>query len=349
MNIFTDKYFTRAKEVAEANNMNPTVKYRVFGRFDGIAALKPARMLIRRLAPNSIVTTLSEGTPFKHGDTIMTIEGNFQELVELETMYLQWIALPCYCACQTKEILKSAHPKDVMDFSARHMFGAESVALASYGARIGGIHKFSTDVGANAVDFLKHNIDLYHVMLDEKLVDTRWTRKGIGTIPHALIALFNGRYIKCAEAYRKAFPEEKQIHLIDYNNHEIDDTLALLMFLGEDLQAVRIDTCGENHSQGVLDTEDKGVSPVAVKLLREALNKNNGEHVQVIVSSGFNSPKTIAFMHRIPDHFDSIGTGSFIPKVPQCTSDIYEVDGKPECKVGREWGYEANKHFLEIM
>jgi nicotinate phosphoribosyltransferase len=348
MNIFTDKYFTRAKEVAIANDMYPKVKYRVFGRFDGLAALDPAKMMIQQIATNAVVKTLPVGTPFKAGDTIMTVEDTFEDIVELETMYLQWCALPCYCAYNAKQIVDTAFPKEVMDFSARHLFGAESVALASYGASVGGMKKFSTDIGANAEALLIHNVELYKYMLQHSsLVTEGWKGKGIGTIPHALIALFHGDYVKCAEAYKQAFPDEKQIHLIDYNNHEIDDSLALLMLLGEDLKAVRIDTCGENHSQAVLPTEGTGVCTSAVKLLREALDTNGGKHVKIVVSSGFDYHKTNTFMKKVPSTFDMVGTGSFIPKVPQCTSDIYEVDGKEECKKGREWGFEANIFFNE--
>jgi len=277
----------------------------------------------------------------------MRIEDKFQNIVELETMYLQWCGLSCYCAYQTRFILNSAKEKDVMDFSARHLFGAESGALASYGASVGGIKKFSTDSGANAYAFLDYTVDLYKYILEHSSwVSRKWENKGIGTIPHALIALFKGDYIKCAEAYAKAFPDEKQVHLIDYNNREVDDTLFLLERLGEKLHAVRIDTCGENRFQG-LDNILNGVCQQAVKMLREELDKNDGQHVQIIISSGFDYRKTSDFMSGIPRCFDSIGTGSFIPKLPQCTSDIFEVDGRNECKVGREWGYNSNRDFYE--
>ncbi len=346
MNLFTDKYFTKAKEVAIANDMNPTVKYRVFGRFDGLAALEPVRLMLQMLAPNALVQILPTGTPFIPGDTIMIIEGKFQEIVELETMYLQWCGLPCYCANQAKFILDSAKEKDVMDFSARHLFGAESGALASYGASVGGIKKFSTDSGANAYAFLSYAVDMYKNMLEHSSwISRNWNNKGIGTIPHALIALFKGDYIKCAEAYAKAFPNEKQIHLIDYNNKEVDDTLFLLERLGEKLQAVRIDTCGENRFQG-MDMLN-GVCQQAVEMLRKELDKNDGQHVEIIVSSGFDWSKTLDFMTGIPNCFDRIGTGSFIPKLPQCTSDIFEVDGRNECKVGRDWGYNSNRDFYD--
>jgi len=345
MNIYCDKYFTKSKEVAKHEKMNPIVKYRVFGRFDGITALNPIKKLIKILCSTAKVNALPEGTKFESGDTIITIEDNFQNIVEFETMYLQWIALPCYCAYQAKLIVDIAKDKDVMDFHARHLYGAESVALASYGASIGGIKSFSTDVGANPLEYLDL-IALNYVSYKNIPWDIMFKNRGIGTTPHALIAIFNGDYIKMAKSYLNTYPDDKFIALIDYNNKEVDDTVALYKEFGDKLYGVRIDTCGENMSQG---TADKGVSKPAIRLLRASLDSVGGSKVKIFVSSGFNVDKTNNFIDYVSNCFDGIGTGSFIPKGPTVTSDIMWVDGKKECKVGREWGYDKDEKFYSII
>lgn len=353
MNIFTDVYFRKSALVAINSDLNPKVKYRIFGRFDGIAALTPTKELIQTLAPNAKVDILPDGTPFSKTDTIMVLEDHFQNIVELETMYLQWAALPCYCAKQAKEIIEASKGKQVLDFAARHLFDPTSTALASYGASVGGITGHSTDVGANALSYLNtqaayykevinygNNFTYNHVLTSEK--------RGVGTTPHALIALFRGNYKDMALAYTKTFPDDKFIALIDYNNKEIDDSLGLLELLGDKLYGIRIDTCGENVAQGATDG-NTGVAYNAVSNLRKVLNENGGRHVRLYVSSGFNVSKTKEFMLSAPNSFDGIGTGSFIPKLPNCTADIFEVDGIKECKKGREWGYEKNSKFYTIL
>jgi len=349
-NPICDKYFTKSKEVAKHAGLNPEVRYRVFTRFNGIAALEPMAELITKLAPTARVEVLSTGTPFKAEDTIATVSGPFQDLVELETLWLQWTALPSYCAQQAKNIVECAKGKILIDFAARHLFSHLSVALASYGAKVGGIPASSTDVGMNPMLFLDDMLNIYK----------QWTNgntrelpvEGIGTTPHALLAIFKGDYEAMAKAYTERYPEDQFVALIDYNNKEIADSLLLLKKYGKHLAGVRTDTCGENYAQvgytqsGDLQyADERGVSVNAVRALKNALINNGGEHVKLFVSSGFNEEKTEMFVQNCPSSFDGIGTGSFIPKVPTATADIYEVDGIRECKVGREWGFEANKEF----
>lgn len=351
MNPFCDKYFTKSKEVAKHAGLNPVVKYRVFTRFDGIAALEPMAELVTQLAPTAKVEILSTGTPFKAKDTVATITGPFQDLVELETLWLQWTALPSYCASEARKIVERAGNKIIFDFAARHLFDPTSVALASYGARTGGMPASSTDVGMSPHDYLDGMIKTYKELIDSDYV---FPAQGVGTTPHALIAIFKGNYDEMAKAYTERYPDEKFVALIDYNNQEVTDSLKLLKTYGKHLAGVRIDTCGENHAETGYKIDglstyasESGVTVEAVKALKNALRSNGGEHVKVFVSSGFNAEKTGRFMELCPTSFDGIGTGSFIPKLPTATADIYEVDGQNECKVGREWGLKSVKEFQE--
>jgi nicotinate phosphoribosyltransferase len=350
MNPFTDKYFTKSKEVALHSGNDPIVSYRVFMRFDGIAALEPMVNLVSELAPEAEMRRLPEGTPFKAEETVAVIMGRFSEIVELETMYLQFAALPCYCAREAKRITDIAKDKIVMDFAARHLFSPISAALASYGARVGGIPGSSTDTGMNAEAVLNRAIRIFKRDI-ERPVDT--PIQGMGTTPHALLAVFKGDYEAMADAYINKYPVDNFIALADYNNREVDDSLLLLKKLGKNLKGIRIDTCGENYAQIGYHQDgtpkfasEKGVTIEGARALKSALVNNGGDHVKVFLSSGFNAEKTAEFMDLCPSSFDGIGTGSFIPKLPSATADIFKVDGKKECKIGREWGYEDAMNFL---
>lgn len=351
---YTDKYFTKSRIVAEKAGLNPIVSYRIFTRFSGIAALEPMARLVMGLSSKSKIEILATGESFEPNDTLAIITGPFQDLVEIETQLLQWTALPCYCAAKAKAIVSAAPNKIVLDFHARHLFGAESVALASYGAEVGGIPGASTDIGSNSEIYLDQMIRDYRNQINYGSPET-FKKPGIGTMPHALLAIFGGDYEKMAKAYIDAFPQDKFVALIDYNNQEIDDSLLLLKKYEKHLAGVRTDTCGENHAQlkatipGFIPAfaAKSGVTIEGVKALRKALDENNGEHVKLFVSSGFNEEKTNEFMYSASSDFDGIGTGSFIPKVPTATADIFEVDGEVECKAGREWCYEKNKIFYE--
>ena len=352
MNIFTDVYFPKAARVALLAGLDPVVSYRVFTRSDGIAALKPFKMMVEMLCPSAQVRVLPEGCHFKSGDTIGIITAKFRDIVDYESMYLWYAALPSYCALEARKIKNAADDKELLAFENRHNFGAEATALTSYGAYVGGITKSSCHVGANPLNYLEYMINHYKQLIE--FTHDIGPNRGVGTTPHALFAIFRGDYEAACKAYLEAFPDDNIMILNDYNNKEIDDSLVAYETLGEKLHAVRSDTCGENSAQMYQNVPAdpngiKGIHEGALIALRKALDNNGANKVKICGTSGFNAKKTERFMSFAPDAIDIIGTGSFIPKWPTATADIFEVDGERETKKGREWGYEANDKFEQVL
>ena len=68
-----------------------------------------------------------------------------------------------------------------------------------------------------------------------------WGKSGMGTMPHALIQMFNGDVVEAAKAYHKKF-EDELVVLIDYNNDVITDALRVAREFGSTLKGVRVDT-----------------------------------------------------------------------------------------------------------
>lgn len=349
--IYCDKYFTDARKIAEVAGLDRTqVTYRVFSRFRGIGALMPVKNLIECMTTDAEVLSINEYDSFDPEDTMMLITGPFGELVELETQILQWSALPCYTAFEFSKIWEHT-PQDcvIIDGAARHLYSDVSVALSSYGASIANCDNFSTEIGANSLDYLSKMAFFYSQGRDEKF--TSKPKQAVGTLPHSVIALFSGDYDALLTFYRKAFPGRKIIVPIDYNNREFTDAVSLIKKHDEIIQGFRLDTCGENHMQtgdGVFDS-GRGVNVNAVREYRQNLNDIGYMDKELYLSSGFDAQKAKTFGWEIPDSFDGIVTGSFIPKGPQCTMDICRVNGKYECKVGRSWGYLKDHHLLESV
>src|SRR5699024_11385538 len=71
-----------------------------------------------------------------------------------------------------------------------------------------------------------------------------WGKKGMGTMPHALIQMFRGDVVDATKAYHKMFPEDELMELVDYNNDVITDSLKLAKEFGEKSTAIRVDTSG---------------------------------------------------------------------------------------------------------
>lgn len=313
---YIDKYFLRSKEILKRENRNPRVKYQVFiQKGPGIVCgIDEAIAIIKKYTehPEEIeIHALYDGEPYSPKETIMTIEGPVQELIDLETMYLGVISTGTSIASRMNEICSVAKDKDVFYFGARH-WRFDSDREISYAAWVGGAKGVSTDIGALS-----------------------FGGKGMGTIPHALVLVF-GDTVKTAEKFAEYYSSEsKVIALIDTYNREISDSLRAAKTLGEKLYGVRIDTAGENLGEGCSD--GKGVTVELARKVRNALDGHGFEKVKIFLSSGFNPEKVREFIEaekKFGKFFDAIGTGSVFD-FRFATSDIVEKEGRACHKTGR--------------
>lgn len=171
-----------------------------------------------------------------------------------------------------------------------------------------------------------------------------WGKSGMGTMPHALIQMFNGDVVEAARAYHKKFPEDDLVVLIDYNNDVITDGLRVAREFGSELKGVRIDTSRTMIDQyfirnpEVLGTFDpRGVNPSLVFALRKALDEEGFQHVDIVVTGGFDEKRIREFeAQNVP--VDLYGVGSSLLKINiGFTGDNVELNGKPEAKAGRKY------------
>jgi len=358
---YTDKYFLRARQILEAEGINPIVRYQIFARknISRLKGIEEAVGFIRSIVNNKVkIYALRDGQEYRAGEPIMKIEGRVQDLIDLETIYLGILAGALTRECcgeinfseirgNARRIVEAAKNKKVFYFGARHFHPTLDERIARI-CQEEGFAGCSTDIGARA-----------------------WNDKGIGTIPHALILSYAAHMqekemrgnatVETAKSFNKYVDKKiPRIVLIDTFNREITDSLETAVNL-ENLQAVRIDTCGENYAQGSqkiklpkIDVPEKylrgrGVTISVVWALRQALDKQGFEDVGIVVSSGFNADKTLAFIEadrvyqetHSRELFNSIGTGSLANNSIMTTSDIVayfsekDNEWKPIAKKGR--------------
>ena len=350
----TDKYFLRSKHILEKENINPLVRYQVFARKDitSISGINDAVKFIKEHAPDSKIYHLIDGQSCASCEPIMKIEGRVQDLIDLETVYLGYLSgamtkfiSPSIIQHNSYKIALAAKDKPVFYFGARHFDPRidEEICRICHESGFAGC---STDIGA------KH-----------------WNSTGIGTIPHALILSIeawlkenkdpSNPSVTAAQMFNRHMPNDiSRILLIDTYNREISD--SILAAKTTKLGGVRIDTCGENMSEGqtyVPTMSGKynkyvygnGVTISSISALKKKLIECDFEHIKITVSSGFNPEKTAAFMSADEKFnniykqplFDSIGTGSIYPDAIMTTSDIvaYYSENKDKWiehhKVGR--------------
>ncbi len=334
---FTDKYFLRSNEILQAEGINPIVRYQVFARQDipKLEGVDMAVELIKQTTGEDVkIYALKDGMSYKSGEPLMKLEGPVQSLVELETVYLGLLSGAFTGELgfgemreRARAIKQAAEDKPVLYFGARHFHPLFDEGIAEI-CQEEGFVGCSTDIGARA-----------------------WDAKGKGTIPHALILAVEA-YMKeqgidenptvyTAKLFdRNIDSSVPRIVLMDTYNREITDSIATARAVPS-VKGFRIDTCGENYTEGSedvilphIDVDEKylrgrGVKIASVWGLRNALDRAGFRDLELTVSSGFNEEKTAAFLradkvfqaHFRRPLFNAIGTGS-LAKPVMTTSDI---------------------------
>ena len=186
-------------------------------------------------------------------------------------------------ATNTRLVVEAAWPKPVMFFPAR--FDHWLVQTGDgYAAHIAGAIGVSTDAQASW-----------------------WGSRGIGTVPHALIAAFGGDTVAATMAFAEHMPADvKVVSLVDFDNDCVGTSLAVARALGPRLAGVRLDTSGDDGRRSVVPLmggfDPRGVNPHLVRAVRSGLD-----------AQGFH-------MSRSPSRAASILTRSAASRRPACRS-----------------------------
>jgi nicotinate phosphoribosyltransferase len=248
----------------------------------------------------------------------MFITGRYASFAHLETLYLGVLSRRTRVATNTRLVVEAAWPKPVMFFPAR--FDHWHVQTGDgYAAHIAGAIGVSTDAQASW-----------------------WGSRGIGTVPHSLIAAFDGDTVAASEAFAAHMPPDVQvITLVDFDNDCVGTSLAVARALGSRLSGVRLDTSESLVDRSVLpemgDFDPRGVNPQLVRNVREALDREGFRHVQITVSGGFNPAKIRRFEQEgVPVDSYGVGSSLFAGRY-DFTADIVMVEGRPVSKRGRSY------------
>ena len=351
-----DEYFNNCRKISathEKSLMGRKVRYNLFSREPGVVmgSNKAVNFIRDRTYGPIRIMGLKDGERFESMEPVLVCEGNFDELVTLETTNLGFLS---YSGCVTAmaEIVEAAQGVPVIDMSARHFPWQiiEEVSLAAY---LGGAAGTSTKAGYDYVQ--------------------KWYNPGdkfglYASLPHAIAAVVaemaeeEGLYpsVMAARFFHETFSEKSITVLVDYEGRDMDVAKQAFNLFGDKLFAVRLDTHGGRQMQGTLNSKSvfqesyftlktgrglnqiisefnglvgglrgahyfmgNGVTIESVFRMRDFLDDIGANNVKIIVSSGFNKEKVMAFrMAGAP--MDSIGTGSWI-RFMMFTADITHV------------------------
>ncbi|MDP9245548.1 MAG: quinolinate phosphoribosyl transferase [Chloroflexota bacterium] len=287
------------------------------------------------------VRSLFDGETAEPGEPVMHIEGEYGSFAHLETLYLGALADGSRVATNTRDVVGAANGKPVIMFGARHQ-AHEAQAGAGYAAYVGGATAVSTDEQGEW-----------------------WGSTGLGTVPHALIAVYGGdttvATLKFDEHINRTTerighltaPGTPEGHvnvtsLVDFRNDVVNTSLGVAHALGQRLWGVRVDTSESlidqsilreiERNDGMAEREIRGVTPRLIEVLRAALDAAGYGHVRIVASGGFDAEK-IARFERLGVPVDVYGVGSALVHGTgfDHTADIVRLDGREVAKVGRAY------------
>src|SRR5207249_4595906 len=141
-----------------------------------------------------------------------------------------------------------------------------------------------------------------------------WGGRGIGTVPHSLIASYGGNTVLAATKFAEWAPDDINITvLVDFENDSDQTAVDVARALGPRLWGVRLDTSEMLVDRSLWDElgdfKPTGVNERLMRNVRDALDQDGFEHFKIVVSGGFTIEKIRQYDERgVP--VDAYGVGS---------------------------------------
>jgi nicotinate phosphoribosyltransferase len=329
---YSDAYFVYTKQLLEADGHHPRVTMQVFQKRESVlGGIDEAIAILKQCSGHRgddgtwvvgwdelEVFALREGDRISPLETVLTIDGDYSLFVHLETVYLGSLARRSLIMRNVSEVVEAAREKPIFYFPARHDHWLVQTG-DGWSAHVAGAIGVSTDAQASW-----------------------WGGRGIGTVPHGLIAAYGGDTVRAAVKFADQFAGEMNITvLVDFENDSVRTALAVAEALGPKLWGVRLDTSEQLVDRSLQDEmggfKPTGVNPRLVEKVRTALDDAGFPEVRIVASGGFNAARIKEFEAAgVP--VDAYGVGSsLIRGENDFTADVVMLEGRPCAKVGRSY------------
>jgi len=329
---YSDAYFTLTKALLEAEDRHPRVTLQVFQKRHSVLGGIDEAIAVLRLGagreradgsweegwPQLEVSALHEGDEISPLEPVLQVVGPYGLFTHLETVMLGCLARRTLVMRNVREVVAAARGKPILYFPARHDHWLVQTG-DGWAAHIAGAIGVSTDAQASW-----------------------WGGRGIGTVPHGLIAAYGGDTVAAARAFAGRFAAETNVTvLVDYDNDSVGTALAVAGALGDDLWGVRLDTSETMVDRALWEDmgegKPTGVNARLVRKVRDALDAAGHERVRIVVSGGFDAARIREFeAGGVP--VDAYGVGSsLIRGQNDFTADVVLLDGRRVAKAGREF------------
>jgi len=338
---YSDAYFVYTKSLLEAENHHPRVTMQVFQKNESLLGGIDEAIAVLKLCSGHDqngewapgwdqleVYALREGDEIAPHETVLLIEGDYSLFAHLETVYLGCLARRSLIMRNVAEVVEAAGGKQIFYFPARHDHWLVQTG-DGWSAHVAGAIGVSTEAQASW-----------------------WGGRGMGTVPHGLIAAYGGDTVKAAAVFADRFYSEMNITvLVDFENDSVRTALEVAEALGPKLWGVRLDTSEALVDRSLIEEmggfRPTGVNPRLVQKVRGALDRAGFESVRIVASGGFNARRIREF-ESLGVPIDAYGVGSsLIRGEDDFTADVVRLEGRPCAKVGR--GYSPNPRLERVQ
>jgi nicotinate phosphoribosyltransferase len=333
---YTDAYFNHARATLLEDARRPRVVMQVFQKHDSYLGGMDEAIAILKLCAEQwdelTVHALYDGDRIAPYESVMTIEGDYTAFARLETLYLGVLARRTLITTNVARVLEAANGKPIIFMPARHDH-----------------HRVQTGDGYAA--YVAGQVMGAPIGVTSDAQASWWGGKGVGTVPHALIAAYGGNTALAATKFAEWAPDDLNVTvLVDFENDSVSTALEVARALGPRLWGVRLDTSEALVDRSLWnelgDFKPTGVNERLIRKVRDALDRDGFERIKIVASGGFTVEKIREFEQRgVP--VDSYGVGSsLIRGSNDFTADVVLTDGRPSAKAGR--GFRPNER-LELV
>jgi nicotinate phosphoribosyltransferase len=319
---YSDAYFNLTRELLLESERHANVTVQVFQKQHSVLGGIDEAIAVLKLCSDDWsgleVRALHEADEIEPWEPVLQIDGDYSLFAHLETVYLGVLSRRTRIMRNVRSVVDAANGKPILFFPARHDHWLVQTG-DGWAAHVAGAIGVSTDAQASW-----------------------WGGRGVGTVPHGLIAAFGGDTVAAAQAWADRFAAEMNVTvLVDFENDSVRTALEVAEALGDKLWGVRLDTSELMVDRALWarmgDLKPTGVNPDLVRLVREALDAAGHQHVHIVVSGGFDAGK-IAEFERGGTPVDAYGVGSsLVQGANDFTADVVRLEGRDCAKAGRRY------------